>query len=177
MALPQDNSRFVSRILSDGRFTARLDKAVRIDCKHEIPYLAGYSKNGQTVYFDKDFQPFFNYRGNIIDTRDFILIHEVSEKAILDLYGLRYQQAHHIATHIEAQAIKTAGINWWVYSRFLHPQIKHIYSEKIHNIPKDLDLKPYVDEQERKILDSIKHNRDIRPEITKKKRLYRKHRH
>lgn len=177
MALPIDTSGRVQRILKDGRFLSRLEKPVRIDCKHEIPYVAGYSKNGRTVYFDRDYHPFFNWKGKIIDTRDYILIHEVSEKAIIDLYGLRYQAAHHIATHIEAKVVAEHGINWWSYTRFIHPQIKHIYHEKVRDVPKDLDLTPYIDEDERKVLDALKHRKDIRPYIDKKKRLYRKHRH
>lgn len=175
--LPKVHSATVNKILNDGRFIERLERPVRIDCKFDIIYLAGYSKNGKVVYFDKDFKPFMNYKGTIIDTRDYITVHEVSEKAIIDIFGYRYQAAHHIATHIEAQCVASAGINWWVYTRFLKPQIKHIYDEKITNVPKDLDLRPYVDEQERKVLDALKHKNDIRSTLTKKSRLYRRHRH
>ena len=43
-------------------------RAGKIDRKHDIPYLAGYSRDGKTIYIDRHMPPSFRYRGREINT-------------------------------------------------------------------------------------------------------------
>jgi len=143
--LKKDDSVLLKKILSDHKFKSRIAKIKSIPVikeKFDVPYIAGYNKDGTKVYFDRHLNT--NFKGT--DITPFIKIHEVTEKAIIDLYGLKYQQAHHFASHLEHQAIKEAGLDWVQYAKFLKPQIKHIHHEHIKSPPKDLDLTPYHDE-------------------------------
>lgn len=174
MGLPKVNSSFVKKVLQDKGFLSRLRQPVKIDSSKDVPYLAGYSKDGKTIYFDRHFRPIFNYHGRAIDTRRFITIHEVGEKALIDLFHFRYAVAHHIITHYENEAVKAARISTRAYAKFLSPQIKHIYHDKLKDLPKDLDPTPYIDEHEKKIIKALQNGKDIRKKLIKKTSLMRR---
>jgi hypothetical protein len=176
-SLPKVYSFKVQKLLQNPAFIARLKRPVNIISNKDVPYLAGYSKDGKDVFFDRNFKPFLRYHGKTYDTRDFILLHEVGEKALIDLFGLKYQSAHHIITHLEFETVEGHGLPWKVYDKFLKPQIKHIYHEKLQDIPKNLDTTPYRDEHERKILTYLKQGQDIRPHLKKKQFLKVPRRH
>jgi len=72
-------------------------------------------------------------------------VHEVVEKALVDLFRLSYSKAYHIATHVESVVVRNSGINWWAYTKFLRPQIKQVEHEKLNKTPPDLDRTPYGD--------------------------------
>ena len=162
MKLPLVASPIVRRLYFNQEFIKRISRPVRLDFGWSIPYLAGYARSGRTVYFDRDLKRYF--RG--IDVTDFLLVHEVTEKALIDLFGMPYQKAHHIATHFEAMAVRQHGLNWWSYIKFLKPQIKAADHKKITKVPKDLDLTPYKDEHEVKILKALMRKRNIKEELT-----------
>ena len=155
-------SRYVTKLLKNRSFMARLKRPVQVNWDYDIPYLAGYSKDGRTVYFDRHFQPILKWRGKKFDTSDFIVVHEVGDKALEDLFRLRYQAANHVITHLERDVVTSSGLSWKVYDKFLNPQIKGIMHEKLKKVPKDLDLKPYKDEHERGILRALISGKDIR---------------
>jgi chorismate synthase len=71
------------------------------------------------------------------------------EQETVDVFGMDYQQAHHIATHQERKAVKEAGISWNDYDEYLKPYIKEVHHEHLKVVPKDLDLTPYADEKEK----------------------------
>ena len=56
--------------------------------------------------------------------------------------------------------MRAAGIKWRDYDRFMQKYVKRIGDERLTNVPKDLDLKPYRDEQDddllRRMLASVK---------------------
>jgi hypothetical protein len=146
----KDDSPAVTRFTSDPRFKARMAMLPRIPVNHnyDVPYLCGYAKNAKTIYFDQHLK----YKMNGKDLTPFLKIHEFSEKALLDIFGLDYQQAHHIATHLERKAVEAAGIKWSAYDEFLKPQIKEVWHEDLKKVPPDLDLEPYEDEKDKKVL-------------------------
>ncbi len=148
-------SPLLRKLLKNPKFLKRIQEPVKLNFKFDIPYLSGYSKNGKTIYFDRHLKRYWKYKGRVVDVTDFLLVHEFVEKALLDLFKLHYQKAHHIATHIESLACRQHGINWWAYTKFLKPQIKTAEHEKITKVPKDLDLEPYKDEKEKRILAGI----------------------
>ena len=53
--------------LSDFMMNRALEAVVRqikkVDRRHDIPYLAGYSKNGKTIYIDRNMPKVFPFRG------------------------------------------------------------------------------------------------------------------
>jgi hypothetical protein len=152
--LYKDSSKKVEEFIKDPRFIARMAKlnSTPIDRRYDIPYLGGYSKDGSKVYFDRHFVSKFDG----VDISKFIKVHEVSEKALLDLFpDMNYQKAHHIATHLERQKVEAAGLNWDKYCKYLEPYIKEVSKEKLQTVPKDLDLEPYKDEKDTKLLQSL----------------------
>jgi hypothetical protein len=96
--------------------------------------------------------PSFKYRGRTIDTDRFLILHEEVEKSLIDQLGLHYLHAHQIATRAEEAAVRAAGITWRDYDRFTQKYVKQIGDERLTNVPKDLDLKPYRDEQDDDLL-------------------------
>lgn len=114
-----------------------------IDTKHNIPYLAGYSKNSRIVYIDNRLPEFFKQRnGKIVHVWKYISIHEELEKDLIDKQGMTYHEAHEIATAAEKTALVHAGYDWGEYERFLAPYIK-MCDKECKNVPEDLDLTPY----------------------------------
>lgn len=142
-------------ILNDKRFITYISRKIKLNFSYDVPYLCGYSKDGRTVYVDRHLKRYYKYNGKTYDLVDFLLVHEIVEKALIDLYGWHYSKAHHIATHIEALAVKQHGIDWWSYTKYLKPQIKTAYHNKIRKLPPDLDPTPYEDEGEKEILKKL----------------------
>src|SRR4029077_21075736 len=131
----------------------------KVDRKHDIPYLAGYSEDGQTIYIDRYMPRSFKARGRTIETDRFLILHEEVQKTLIDQLGLHYLHAHQIATRAEQAAVRAAGITWRDYDRFMQKYVKRIGDERLTKVPKDLDLKPYRDEQDddllRRMLNSV----------------------
>ncbi len=153
----------------------------RIDSRYwDIPYLAGYSKNGGTIYIDRDLS-FWNYQGKYIDTDRFLKIHEEIEKALIgalheakdhDLQVLLaclrmksptdqiYYHCHGVATCVELYAVEMAygraGVT--AYNRFMKSQVKRAEDERIRRVPGDLDMTPYAgdDAQDRRLRAAMK---------------------
>ena len=49
----------------------------------DIPYLAGYSKDGKTIYIDRDLKK-WEWLGKWVNTDRFLFLHEKVEKSIID---------------------------------------------------------------------------------------------
>jgi hypothetical protein len=151
---------FVSSLMMERALDAVIRRAKRIDRKHDIPYLAGYSQDGKTIYIDRHMPKAMTYAGREIDTDRYLILHEEVEKALIDQLNLHYLHAHQIATRAEQAAVRAAGVRWRDYDRFMQKYVKRIGDERLSKVPADLDLKPYRDEHDddlvRRMLDSIK---------------------
>jgi hypothetical protein len=143
---------YVSSLMMDRALDAICRRVKNLDRKHDIPYLAGYSLDGKTIYIDRHMPQFLKYRGRKIDTDRFLILHEEVEKTLIDQLGLHYLHAHQIATRAEEAAVRAAGIGWHAYDRFMQKYVKQIGDERLTKVPKDLDLKPYRDEQDDDLL-------------------------
>jgi len=131
----------------------------------DIPYLAGYSKDGMMIFIDRDLQK-WQWLGKLIDCDRFLFLHEKVEKAILDalnelqgrelelllslLCMLRandepYFPAHGVATCAEEYGVRLQyGPSGLVsYNRFMLTQIKRAEDERIRRVPFNLDMTPY----------------------------------
>ena len=148
--LISDSSIILKRIKNDPRFKVRLAKisTTPIIKKYDIPYLCGYAKNAKHVYFDRHLN--LNWKGH--DLSNFLRIHELAEKAILDIFKFKYPKAHHFASYFERVAVEDAGLDWDEYQRHLKPYIKNISKENLTIVPRDLDLEPYIDEKDKKLM-------------------------
>jgi hypothetical protein len=124
----------------------------KLDRDHDIPYLAGYSRNGKTIYIDRHIPKTFLTRGRRINVAPFLVLHESVEKSLLDELGLHYQHAHQIALRAEEAAVRAAGVSWREYDRFMQRYVKEVYDEKLRLVPVDLDVKPYRDEHDTRVL-------------------------
>lgn len=123
-------------------------RRVRIDHRYDVPYLAGYSKDGKTIYIDRRLPEHFTYRGKQVSTSRYLVLHETVEKVLIDELNLHYQYAHQIATQAEEAAVRADKVSWKTYERFMQRHVEKTENERLTQIPKDLDLKPYRDEHD-----------------------------
>jgi hypothetical protein len=146
-------SKGMQKYVSDPRFVARMAriKSIPIIKTYDIPYLGGYSEDGKKVYVDRHLDTRYNGR----DISELIRVHEVAEKALIDIFGMKYQQANFIATHLERKAADKISVNWEHYCDYLSPYIKQASYEELKLIPRDLDLTPYEDERDNLILSTL----------------------
>ncbi len=141
-----------------------LDRAIQVIGKrHDIvrafhvPYLAGYSENGKVIYIDRDLPPtFVNRIGDTIMVDRYLMLHESVEKGLIDSMHLHYQHAHQIALRIEQQAVVADGISWNEYDKFMQRWIKEAEESHSLHLPPDLDLRPYIDEHDKELLDVMR---------------------
>jgi len=139
---------YVSDLMMDRALDAIVRRAKVIDRKHDIPYLAGYSVDGKTIYIDRHMPKTMRYAGREIDTDRYLILHEEVEKTLIDQLHLHYLHAHQIASRAEQAAVRAAGIRWRDYDRFMQKFVKRIGDEGLKKVPADLDLKPYRDEHD-----------------------------
>jgi hypothetical protein len=139
---------YVSSLMLDRALDAIVRRVKKLDRAHDIPYLAGYSRDGKIIYIDRHMPRTMKYRGREIDTDRFLILHEEVEKTLIDQLNLHYLHAHQIATRAEEAAVRAAGILWRDYDRFMQKHVKTIGDERLTKVPPDLDLKPYRDEHD-----------------------------
>jgi hypothetical protein len=139
---------YVSSLMLDRALDAIVRRVKNLDRKHDVPYLAGYSKDGKTIYIDRHMPRTMSYKGREIDTDRFLILHEEVEKTLIDQLNLHYLHAHQIAARAEEAAVRAAGVGWREYDRFMQKYVKRIGDERLNKVPPDLDLKPYRDEHD-----------------------------
>jgi hypothetical protein len=139
---------YISDLMMDRALDAIVRRAKTVDRRHDIPYLAGYSRNGKIIYIDRHMPQTMRYGGRDIDTDRYLILHEEVEKTLIDQLGLHYLHAHQIASRAEQAAVRAAGIRWRDYDRFMQKYVKRIGDERLTKVPADLDLKPYRDEHD-----------------------------
>jgi hypothetical protein len=126
---------------------------VKLDRDHDIPYLAGYSVDRATIYIDRHLEKIcVDHKGGNHEVDKFLILHEAVEKAMIDSWGLHYQHAHQIALRAEEAAVRAAGIEWRDYDRFMQQWIKTADSSKLTKVPANLDLTPYLDENDGELI-------------------------
>src|SRR5205823_9468244 len=106
---------YISDLMMDRALDAIVRRAKTIDRKHDIPYLAGYSRNGKIIYIDRHMPQTMRYAGRDIETDRYLILHEEVEKTLIDQLGLHYLHAHQIASRAEQAAVRAAGIRWRDY--------------------------------------------------------------
>jgi hypothetical protein len=127
---------------------AVVSRVKKIDRDHDIPYIAGYSQNGEKIYIDRHMPKSAMLGGKRVQTDRFIILHEAVEKALLDELGLHYLHAHQIALRTERAAVEAEGLAWRDYNAFTKGHERQIDDEELKKVPDDLDLTPYRNERD-----------------------------
>jgi hypothetical protein len=135
-----------------------LRRRVRVNHAYDIPYIAGYSVDGRTVFIDRHLPRTFRWLMKTVRVEPFLLTHEIVEKSLLDELGLHYLHAHQIALRAERDAVKAAGVSWWAYQHFMKKHERAIEQETIVKVPRSLDLTPYRDEKDFALLKRLVQN-------------------
>ena len=143
---------FVSSLMMDRALDAIMRRVKKVDRAHDIPYLAGYSQDGKTIYIDRHMPTSFEVEGRTVETDRFLILHEEVEKTLIDRLGLHYLHAHQIALRAEEAAVRAAGIPWRDYDRFMQKYVKEFGDERLTKVPGNLDTKPYRDEHDLDLL-------------------------
>lgn len=146
----------------------------KINTDFEIPFLAGYSKDGRTIYIDKRLPKWFRLKdGRTINIYKYLAWHERFEKLLEDgfvnvserqwkdfqdwlshkkkkpdvskhLEGYRYDYAHEMATDKEREMVEADGIDWDEYQNYMLKMVQKLKKFSGRQ-PDDLDLKPEKD--------------------------------
>src|SRR5436305_13875506 len=103
----------------------------KISHAYDVPYIAGYSTDGRTVFIDQHLPRTFRWLMKTVRVEPFLLTHEVVEKALLDELRLHYLHAHQVALRVERDAVQAAGVSWWAYQRFMKKHQKEIEGKKL----------------------------------------------
>src|SRR5215207_2898330 len=141
-------------------------RGLKVNRSYDIPYVAGYSRDGKTIYIDRHLpRTFRSWTGRRIRVEPFILVHEMVEKALLDELRLHYLHAHQLAIRAERAAVEGAGVSWSAYQRFSKRYEKSIATEHLKKVPRNLDLRPYEDEKDLAILKRMMSRRGSRSAI------------
>ena len=143
---------YVSTLMMDRALDAIVRRVKKLDRDHDIPYLAGYSRDGKTIYIDRHMPKSFRFKGRVVETDRFLILHEEVEKTLIDQLNLHYLHAHQIATRAEQAAVRACGVTWREYDRFMQKNVKKIGDEGLTKVPADLDQKPYRDEHDYELL-------------------------
>ena len=106
-----------------------------VNRSYDIPYIAGYSKDGHTVFIDRHLPRTVRFLTRKVRIDPFLLTHEIVEKALLDELRLHYLHAHQIALRAERDAVKAAGLSWWLYQRVMKAYEKPIEEESSSGCP------------------------------------------
>jgi hypothetical protein len=126
-----------------------------VNRSYDIPYLAGYSKDGSTIFIDRHLPRTLRVLTRKVRIDPFLMTHEIVEKALLDELRLHYLHAHQIAVRAERDAVKAAGLSWWAYQSVMKGYSKPIGEEKLQRVPASLDLTPYRDEKDFSVLERL----------------------
>jgi hypothetical protein len=146
---------YVSDLMLERALDAIVRRLKRLDRDHDIPYLAGYSRDGTIIYIDRHMPTAFKYKGREIETDRFLVLHEEVEKTMIDRLNLHYLHAHQIATRVERDAVVACGVNWSDYDDFMQDNVKYVGDKRLTKVPADLDLKPYRDEHDTELLERM----------------------
>lgn len=117
-----------------------------VNREYDIPFLAGTSIDGATVYIDKDFPDTIEVEGQTYNPTMALTAHETAEDDGIH-EGLTYFEAHdQLGLPAERAVVEAAGIDFDSYNKALQPYIDKCKAKIAPNIPEDLELQPYREE-------------------------------
>ena len=125
---------------------------VAIDTCFDIPYVGGYNWEGDVIYIDKDLPDTITIKGKEYDVCDFLMVHEATEKALIDKFHISYKMAHELADAAEWEVLETiTGLedeDLKEYDEFFEKWEKICRDKEDLCVPRNLDLGPYREDDE-----------------------------
>jgi len=120
---------------------------MKVDTLHEVPYLGGVSKDGQTVYVDCRFPAQYKQKdGKIVEPHKYLVFHEFAEFLLMS-QGEHYNQAHRRAAQLEKEFLSEDGINIKEYYEHIYKYVQAAMNNiDASKIPVDLDMRPYLED-------------------------------
>lgn len=115
----------------------------KVDRSHDIPYIAGISKNSHCLYVDKRIPKTLTVKGKTFDPAKYLRVHETHEHMLMTKHRWTYEKAHQSATQKEKAAVKADGIDWNGYEAEMRGYADETEHEKHARKPKNLYLGPY----------------------------------
>lgn len=159
--------------INNGEFDKAIDmldnKDVVFNTQYDIPYLAGTSIDGKTIYRDKQTPSGYeSISGKHVDTDRYFKVHERVEKAFLD-QGFPYILAHQCAEQMERAAVINDGHDYDEYDRIIEGWVGEVGNRATYQVPHDLCLTPYKDCDDWETLKKMHGLPDIGIEMVAKK--------
>src|SRR5215472_4659603 len=114
----------------------------RINREHDVPYLAGQSKDGKRTYVDRQVPKTLTVRGKQLDPDKYLEVHEKHEYDRMNK-GEPYHTAHRHALKEERKAVEGDGHDWNAYQAQMHHLAHQTQAKKLTHPPPDLDTRPY----------------------------------
>jgi hypothetical protein len=144
------SSETLNKILAMAAVRERMWQLREEDNSADIPYIAGYSNDRKTIFYDRHLPETIvlrhDGRTHDIRPRDHIRPHETIEPVVMDVLGWTYFPAHAVATAYEKrQFIQRVGPEWWMpYTYAMDGYAKADETERVTKVPRDLDMAPYL---------------------------------
>lgn len=148
------SGKHLDRVLDDPAVRERLLRPRKINLDYDMPYVGGYSTDGNTIYLDRhlpeEVKLEMDWQKKVIRPVEFLaeyLGHEPVEWSVMDALGWNYEHAHAgPATGSERRKVLTyLGPGWWdVYQRAMEKFIKADAHEKLTKMPDDYDMRPIL---------------------------------
>ena len=121
-----------------------------------VPYGGGWSRDGTHLYIDERIPRYMTIDGKQVDVHALIARHEIVEKGEMDR-GVKYKDAHKIATVAENAEAQALGINPKHYNDALKESLKTARaSQDKAKVPTDLDSRAYNQSEEGHLLKGAK---------------------
>ena len=119
---------------------------IELDHSVDVPFCAGVSEDGQTLYVDHAIYDELEKLGYLRP----LCVHELVEHALMRMLGMKYDDAHAIATGAEESCLRADGIDKTTYNRNWNRLIRKVQTRgEYPNVPEDLDTEPYNQDDER----------------------------
>ena len=116
---------------------------INVNTEYDVPYGGGTSKDGKTIYVDKNLPQFLEVGGKKVDIWQSIAHHEAAEIGPM-LEGDDYETAHtKHANPAEKAYVEGLGVDWKTYDKAVDALVEKIEREPNPKLPPDLYLKPY----------------------------------
>ncbi|MDO9537263.1 MAG: hypothetical protein Q7J68_02975 [Thermoplasmata archaeon] len=138
-------------------FDKYMEKLAKLQLNNsfDIPYFAGYNREGSVIYIDDDVPKTVAIGGKELNLHMSLALHELVEKIHID-QGYTYPGAHEIATKYEKHYVENQGIAWDDYDREVGKLMHTNWISKWKSVPKDLDMTPYQYSHDVKTLSKIR---------------------
>src|SRR5439155_327549 len=96
---------YVSTLMMDRALDAVVRRVKNLDRKHDVPYLAGYSRDGKTIYIDRHMPKMMHYDGRDIDTDRYLVCVQVMQVELIDQRFFNLLMQNQIAVGVDVAAV------------------------------------------------------------------------